>query len=75
MHESDKIRLFGEVKWWSLQRGYGYITCGPKDYWAHYSQVNSDKKFKRLKDGQKVSFCPDHNEKGDFATDISIIED
>lgn len=75
MNESDKIRLFGVVKWWSLERGYGYITCGPKDYWAHYTQIKSDKKFKKLKECQHVAFCPDHNEKGDFATDISIIED
>ena len=75
MFESDKIRLFGEVKWWSLQRGYGYITCGTTDYWVHYSQINSPKKFKRLKEGQKVSFCPSENEKGIFATDVSIVED
>lgn len=75
MNEVDGIKLFGEVKWWSLQRGYGYITCGARDYWVHYTAINSDAKFKKLKQGQKVSFCPEQNEKGIFATNVSVIND
>lgn len=69
------VALFGEVKWWSLPRGYGYITCGAQDYWVHYTAIISDTKFKKLKQGQKVSFWPEQNEKGIFATHVTVVED
>lgn len=75
MAEVDKIKLFGTVKWWSLQRGYGYISCGTQDYWVHYTAINNNKKFKKLKQGAQVTFCPEHNEKGDFASHVSVVED
>jgi CspA family cold shock protein len=73
----------GVVKWFSQVRGYGFIesttphqfedgTTNP-DYWVHYSQIISDKKFKKLKQGDKVTFSPNRNEKGFFAVNVKVL--
>lgn len=70
----DMLRLNGEVKWFSQIRGYGYISAPGMDYWVHYSQIISDKKFKKLKMGDKVIFTPMQNEKGMYAADVELIK-
>ena len=71
----DMVKLYGTVKWFSQVRGYGYINAEPgADYWVHYSQIISDKKFKKLKMGDKVIFTPMQNEKGFYAANVELIK-
>ena len=76
-------RYSGRVKWFSQVRGYGFIEANEpipgledvKDFWFHYTEIVSDKKFKKFHMGDIVSFIPCVNEKGYFATSIEQIVD
>ena len=46
----------GKVKWFSRQKGYGFITGEDgKDYFAHYSGINS-KGYRFLRQEADVTF-------------------
>ena len=64
----------GTVKWFSNQRGYGFITVdnGGKDVFVHHSAIKGDG-FKSLNEGQKVKFEITKGEKGDQASDVVTI--
>lgn len=49
--------LTGHVKWFSIRRGYGFITRedGGGDVFVHHSGIQGED-FKALFEGQKVSF-------------------
>lgn len=65
----------GTTKWFNDKTGYGFITDeNGKDYFVHYTGINSNEKFKKLKEGQKVSFDPSTNEKGDIAINVTVTE-
>ena len=59
----------GTVKWFSDQKGYGFIVPddGGQDLFIHHSNILMDG-FKTLKDGQKVEFEPAQGRKGPEAT-------
>lgn len=66
----------GVVKWFSDKRGYGFITDEDTgvEYFVHYSAIVSDHKFKKLADGQHVTFSLDtSNVKGPVAIDVCAI--
>ena len=52
----------GTVKWFSEQKGYGFITPddGGKDLFVHYSSIVGDG-FKNLSDGQPVEYESGHS--------------
>lgn len=55
--------LKGTVKWFNVHRGYGFISDEDNiDYFVHFSEIQGDG-FKRLRDGQKVSFEPGEDDK------------
>lgn len=64
----------GTVKWFSNQRGYGFITVdnGGKDVFVHHSAIKGDG-FKSLNEGQRVKFEITKGEKGDQASDVVTI--
>ncbi|MGE4118966.1 MAG: cold-shock protein [Candidatus Nitrosocosmicus sp.] len=62
----------GQVKWFNDKRGYGFITDGKEDYFAHFKSIQSDG-FKTLTEGQKVTFTPGFSAKGKIAENISVI--
>ena len=63
----------GTVKWFSDQKGYGFITGEDgKDVFVHYSGLNMEG-FKTLKEGQNVEYDVTDGEKGPQATNVSIV--
>jgi CspA family cold shock protein len=60
----------GKVKWFSNQKGYGFITSEDgKDVFVHYSAVTGDG-YKTLEEGQEVEFEVTQGPKGDQATNV-----
>ena len=59
----------GIVKWFSDDKGYGFIASGNKDYFVHFSDVQSDG-FKSLKEGDNVSFEATNSSRGWTAKNV-----
>lgn len=67
-------RIFGEVKWFSNERGYGFVTRDDienEEYFVHFSSISMEG-FKTLKAGQKVSFVLRQEEKGLQAKEVEL---
>lgn len=62
----------GRVKWFSGERGYGFIESEGKDYFAHFKEIRKDG-YKTLEIGQQVQFNPGNSAKGAIALDINIM--
>jgi len=61
----------GTVKWFSNQKGYGFITQDDgKDVFVHYSAIKGDG-FKTLEEGQRVEFEITKGPKGEQATNVT----
>ena len=60
----------GTVKWFSDQKGYGFITPeNGKDVFVHHSAIQGDG-YKSLGEGQKVEFEITTGPKGEQATNV-----
>ncbi|HQP09848.1 MAG TPA: cold-shock protein [Candidatus Omnitrophota bacterium] len=60
----------GTVKWYSNQKGYGFITPeNGKDVFVHHSEIQGEG-YKSLEEGQKVSFEVADGPKGDQAKNV-----
>ena len=63
----------GKVKRFNADKGYGFITCDTgKDIFVHYSKLNIEG-YKTLEEGQKVSFDIVSGDRGDQASNVSLI--
>lgn len=69
MQMSETIE--GTVKWFSDQKGYGFITRdnGEKDVFVHHSAIQGQG-FKSLAEGQRVSFTIEQGNKGPVAANV-----
>ena len=61
----------GTVKWFSDQKGYGFITPegGRKDVFVHYSALQGEG-FKSLAEGYQVEFDITQGPKGEQAANV-----
>jgi cold shock protein len=62
--------MTGTVKWFSAEKGYGFITADDgKDVFAHFSNIEVEG-FKTLTQGAKVEFNVEDSQRGPQATKI-----
>jgi len=56
-------------------KGYGFITPdnGDTEVFVHFSEVQTPG-YKELKEGQLVSYILKQGERGDFASQVQLIE-
>ena len=61
----------GTVKWFSNQKGYGFITPegGAKDVFVHHSAIQGEG-YKTLDEGQAVEFEVTQGPKGEQAANV-----
>lgn len=60
----------GIVKWFSNQKGYGFIEQdGEKDVFVHHSAI-SGSGFKTLAEGDRVTFDVEQDDKGPSARNV-----
>ncbi|MDW5299706.1 MAG: cold-shock protein [Sedimentibacter sp.] len=63
----------GTVKWFNAEKGFGFITAdNGKDVFVHFSSIQGNG-FKSLEEGQKVSFEITQGNKGDQASNVTLI--
>jgi CspA family cold shock protein len=63
----------GTVKWFSEQKGYGFIEQDDgKDLFVHHTSI-SGTGFKSLTEGQRVQFEIEDNPKGPKAINVEIL--
>ena len=61
----------GTVKWFSPEKGYGFITPdeGGKDLFVHFSEISGEG-YRSLNDGARVTYEPGEGPKGPVATQV-----
>jgi CspA family cold shock protein len=60
----------GKVKWFSNQKGYGFITPeNGADVFVHFSAIQGDG-YKSLNEGEEVEFELSKGPKGDQAVNV-----
>jgi len=60
----------GTVKWFSDQKGYGFITPeNGKDVFVHFSAIQGDG-FKTIREGEQVEFDITSGPKGEQASNV-----
>ena len=70
MTETDRIT--GVVKWFSNEKGYGFITWeGGKDVFVHYSAITQENGgFRSLAEGEEVEFSIESTDRGPQAIKV-----
>ncbi len=67
-------RMTGKVKWFSDQKGFGFITPdnGEKDCFVHHSAIQATG-FKTLGEGDAVEFDVVQGQKGPAAENVAKV--
>lgn len=72
-HDGDASREEGIVKWFNVNKGYGFIIrdCGGEVF-VHFRSIRGTG-HRTLREGQRVKFASVEGEKGLQAEDVSIL--
>jgi cold shock protein len=64
----------GTVKWFSDDKGFGFITPddGDKDLFVHHTGINGEG-YRSLQEGAKVSYDAEQGDKGPKAVNVNAI--
>jgi CspA family cold shock protein len=66
-------RVTGTVKWFSTQKGYGFIQREEGgDVFVHYSAIQGSG-FRNLNEGQRVEFTIEESPKGPQAANVTVL--
>jgi CspA family cold shock protein len=66
-----EARETGTVKWFSSQKGYGFITRDSGgDVFVHYSAIEGQGGFRNLAEGDRVEFSVEQGQKGPAAANV-----
>ena len=66
-------RITGTVKWFSDNKGYGFIQReGGDDVFVHYSSIQGEG-FRTIDEGQQVEFSVQQGPKGLQAADVVVL--
>ncbi|HVJ47980.1 cold shock domain-containing protein [Desulfitobacterium sp.] len=64
--------MLGKVKWFSKQKGYGFIESeSGQDIFVHFSSITSDG-FRTLEEGQSVEFDVIQGPRGEQASNVIL---
>ena len=67
-------RETGSVKWFSAEKGYGFIQReGGTDVFVHYSAIQGSG-FKTLNEGQRVEFTVEQSPRGPQAANVVALD-
>jgi CspA family cold shock protein len=71
--DTDADRVEGNVKWFNVSKGYGFITLDDGDeIFVHFRSIRGEGR-RSLKDGQRVSLRVAQSDKGPQAEDVAAI--
>jgi CspA family cold shock protein len=66
-------RVTGTVKWFSTQKGYGFIQRPEgSDVFVHYTGIQGSG-FRNLSEGQEVEFTVEESPKGPHAVNVVVL--
>jgi cold shock protein len=70
----DSHMATGTVKWFSDEKGFGFITPdeGDKDLFVHHTGINGEG-YRSLQEGSKVSYDAEQGDKGPKAVNVQTI--
>ncbi len=64
----------GEVKWFNMSKGYGFITRdNGEDVFVHFRSIQGTGR-RGLSEGQQVEFTVSEGEKGPQADEVSVVK-
>ena len=68
------LRQQAQFKWFNEEKGFGFIAPedGSKDVFVHFRAIVGDG-FKKLIEGQAVSFDVEEGQKGPQAANVEVI--
>ena len=72
----DNSFSHGVCKWFNAQKAYGFISLpeGGMDIFVHANQLRKSGILRCLLEGEKLKFHIATGDKGQYATDISVVE-
>jgi CspA family cold shock protein len=71
----DNSFSHGKVKWFNSQKAFGFISLpeGGMDIFVHANQLRKSGITRCLLEGEQVKFHISNGDKGQYATDISVV--
>lgn len=65
------------VKWFDAKKGYGFIVHpqGGADIFVHYSQIQTDRRFRTLRTGQVIEYELHDGPKGLHAINVNLVDE